>query len=202
MPSFSTKFMNATDVAYLTWHIDTPTAHRTETPKLGHGNWCNRHVNHVTWDTHNTSTTNVHHIANINGNWAYPTSGLITSIPTPAPSMYNYNPNPGINIPTRAQSTTSNASLESHMSQLSRTMLQLTQTKQVMVDHQQQNHQAMVTIQRQKTDAFNTLAAATEQRKYDALFAAILKYDGTNKKTAWYGSAGFLHLPHQQEEIC
>ena len=58
-------------------------------------------------------------------------------------------------------------------------MLQLTQTNQVIADHQQQNHQAMVTVQRQQADAFNTLATATKQRKYDVLFAAVLKYDGT-----------------------
>ena len=51
------------------------------------------------------------------------------------------------NILTTAQSTTSNASLESHMSQLSRTMLQLAQTNQVMADHQQKSS-GMVTMQR------------------------------------------------------
>ena len=51
-----------------------------------------------------------------------------------------------------------------------------------MADHQQQSHQAIVTVQRQQADAFNALATATEQRKYDALFAAIPEYDGTNKE--------------------
>ena len=37
-------------------------------------------------------------------------------------------------------------------------------------------------MQRQQADAFNALATATEQRKYDALFAAVPKYDGTNKE--------------------
>ena len=40
----------------------------------------------------------------------------------------------------------------------------------------------MVDVQKQKTDAFNTLAAATEQRKYDNLFTAIPRYDGSNKE--------------------
>ena len=68
------------------------------------------------------------------------------------------------------------------MSQLSRTMLQLAQTNQVIANHQQQNHQAMVDVQKQQTDAFNALAAAMEQRKYDNLFAAIPRYDGSNKE--------------------
>ena len=107
---------------------------------------------------------------------AYSTAGSAHSIPTSAPGMYGYTSGQG------AQSTSSNSSLESHMSQLSRTMLQLVQTNQVMADHQCQNHQAMVNIQKQQTDAFNTLAAATEQRKYDNLFATIPKFDGTNKE--------------------
>ena len=113
------------------------------------------------------NTTFIHCTAKYGWKSILPYPGLTTSIPTLAPGMYNYNHNPGTNIPTGAQSTTSNASLESHMSQLSRTMLQLAQTNQVMADHQQQNHQAMVTMQRQQADAFNALAAATEQRKYD-----------------------------------
>ena len=40
----------------------------------------------------------------------------------------------------------------------------------------------MVNVQKQQTDAFNALAAATEQRKYDNLFTAIPKFDGTNKE--------------------
>ena len=69
------------------------------------------------------------------------------------------------------------------MSQLSKTMLQLAQTNQVMANHQCQNHQAMIDIQKQQTyQAFNALAAATEQRKYDNLFAVIPKFDGTNKE--------------------
>ena len=77
---------------------------------------------------------------------------------------------------------TSNASLESHMSQLSKTMVQLAQTNQAMTASQQQNQLALVTTQQQQADAFNALAAVTKQRKYDALFAAVPKFDGTNKE--------------------
>ena len=68
------------------------------------------------------------------------------------------------------------------MSQLSRTMLQLAQTNQVIANHQQQNHQAMVDVQKQQTDALNALAAAMEQRKYDNMFVAIPRYDSSNKE--------------------
>ena len=107
---------------------------------------------------------------------AYSTAGSAHSIPTSAPGMYDYTNGGG------TQSTSSNSSLESHMSQLSKTMLQLAQTNQVMANHQCQNHQAMVDVQKQQTEAFNALAAATEQRKYDNLFAMIPKFDGTNKE--------------------
>ena len=107
---------------------------------------------------------------------AYSTAGSAHSIPTSAPGMYDYTSGQG------AQSTSSNSSLESHMSELSRTMLQLVQTNKVMANHQHQSHQAMVNIQKIETDAFNALAAATEQRKYDNLFTAIPKFDGTNKE--------------------
>ena len=40
---------------------------------------------------------------------------------------------------------------------------------------------AAVAVQ-QQADAFNTLATVTEQRKYDALFAAVPKFNGTNKE--------------------
>ena len=123
---------------------------------------------------------------------AYSTAGSAHSIPTSAPGMYGYTSGQG------APSTSLNSSLESHMSQLSRTMIQLAQTNQVMADHQCQNHQAMVNIQKQQTDAFNALAAATEQRKYGILFATIPKFDGTNKEDCaiWLsqgGPASHLH---------
>ena len=107
-------------------------------------------------------------------NQAYSMAGSTHSIPTLAPGMSDYTNVQG------SQSTSSNLLLESHMSQLSRTMLQLAQTNQVIVNHQQQNHQAMVDVQKQQTDAFNALAAAMEQRKYDNLFVAIPRYDGSN----------------------
>ena len=103
-------------------------------------------------------------------------AGSAHSIPTSAPGMFDFNANAG------AHSTTSTASLESHMSQLSRTMIQLAQANQTMANNQQQHHQAWVSAQQQQADAFNALANATEQRKYDALFAAVPKFDGTNKE--------------------
>ena len=109
-------------------------------------------------------------------NQAHSTAGSTHSIPTSAPGMYDFTNVQG------AQSTSSNSLLESNMSQLSRTMLQLAQTNQVIANHQQQNHQAMVDVLRQQTDTFNALAAATEQRKYDNLFATIPRYDGSNKE--------------------
>ena len=39
-----------------------------------------------------------------------------------------------------------------------------------------------MTTQQQQAEAFNALAAATEQRKYDALFTAVPKFNGTNKE--------------------
>ena len=112
----------------------------------------------------------------MNQNQAYSMAGSTHSIPTLAPGMYDYTNVQG------AQSTSSNSSLESHVSQLSRTILQLAQTNQVIANHQQQNHKAMVDVQKQQMDAFNALAAATEQRKYDNLFVAIPRYDGSNKE--------------------
>ena len=45
----------------------------------------------------------------------------------------------------------------------------------------------MVTIQQQQANAFEAPAAATEQQKYNAMFAAVPRYDGTNKEecAAW-----------------
>ena len=67
------------------------------------------------------------------------------------------------------------------MSELSKTVLPLTQNNQVIANTQQQNHA------KQKAEAFGALAAATEEKRYDALFTAIPKYDGTNKEncTIW-----------------
>ena len=73
----------------------------------------------------------------MDGNQSYPILGSTTSEPALAPSMYNFNHNTGTHIPAGVQSITSNASLESRMTQLSKTILKLTQTNQVMADHQQ-----------------------------------------------------------------
>ena len=123
----------------------------------------------------------------MDGNRAYSTAGSTISMPTSAPSIYNYH-HPQA-PPTGAQSTTSNASLETHMSQLSRTMIQLTQANQLTTKTQQENQQAMIDAQKQHVDAFNALVDATQQWKFDALFAAIPKFDGKNKEecTVWMG---------------
>ena len=115
----------------------------------------------------------------MDGNRAYSTAGSTASLPTLAASMYSYH-HPQA-PPTEAQSTKSNALLETHMSQLSRTMIQLTQANQLIANTQHQNQQAMIDTQKQQVDAFNALADATQQQKFDALFAAILKFDGKNK---------------------
>ena len=112
----------------------------------------------------------------MDGNRLFSQTGSTHSIPTLAPGMYEFHPNIG------PQSTTSNASLESHMSQLSKTMVQLTQTNQAMAASQQQNQLSLVTTQQQQADAFNALATTTEQRKYEALFTAVPKFNGTNKE--------------------
>ena len=61
-------------------------------------------------------------------------------------------------------------------------MVQLAQTNQAMAASQQQNQLALMITQQQQAEAFNALAATTEQRKYDALLAAVPKFDGTNKE--------------------
>ena len=63
------------------------------------------------------------------------------------------------------QSTSLNSSLESHMPQLSRTMLQLAQTKQVMANQQCQNHQAMVSVQKQQTEAFKCFSCCNRAKE-------------------------------------
>ena len=86
-------------------------------------------------------------------------AGSTHSIPTSVPGMYDYTNVQG------SQSTSSNLSLESHMSQLSRTMLELAQTNQVIANHQCKNHQGMVDVQKQQMDAFNALAAAMRTKE-------------------------------------
>ena len=90
---------------------------------------------------------------------AYSTAGSAHSIPTSAPSMFDYTNGGG------TQSTSLNSSLESHMSQLSRTMLQLAQTNQVMANHQCQNHQAMVNVQKQQTEALQCFSCCNRAKE-------------------------------------
>ena len=40
----------------------------------------------------------------------------------------------------------------------------------------------MVNVKEQQAKAFGALAAAAQQQKYDAMFAAVPKYDGKNKE--------------------
>ena len=74
------------------------------------------------------------------------------------------------------------ASLESHMTEISKIMLQLAQAHEKIASTQQQNHQTMVTVQQQQANAFKALAATTQQQKYDTMFTAVPRYDGKNKE--------------------
>ena len=76
----------------------------------------------------------------------------------------------------------SGASLEFHMTEISKTMLQLTQAHEKIASTQQQNLQTMVNVQQQQATAFEPLAATTQQWKYDMMFAAVPRYDGKNKE--------------------
>ena len=104
------------------------------------------------------------------------------SIPTSAPGMYRQNNNQGSHTPNGTPSMASGASLKSHMTEISKTMLQLAQAHKRITNTEQQNHQTMVTVQQQQANAFEALAATTQQEKYDAMFAAVPRYDGTNKE--------------------
>ena len=68
--------------------------------------------------------------------------------------MYGSSDNQGSNAPCGALSTALNASLESHMTEISKTMLQLPQAHQEIMNTQQQNHQTMVNVQQQEAEAF------------------------------------------------
>ena len=70
--------------------------------------------------------------------------------------------------------------LLNHMTEISETMLQLAQAHERII--QQQNHQTIVTVQQQQANAFEALAATTQHQKYDAMFAAVPRHDGTNKE--------------------
>ena len=114
--------------------------------------------------------------------WVYSTAGSAHSIPTSAPGMYRHNNNQRSHTSNRAPSTALGASLESHMTEISKTMLQLAQAHKKIASTQQQNHQTMVNVQQQQANDFEALAATTQQQKYDAMFAAVPKYDGKNKE--------------------
>ena len=85
-------------------------------------------------------------------------------------------------MPSRANSTASGASLESPMTEISKTMLQLAQAHEKIANTQQSNHQTMVNVQQQQANAFEALATTTQQQKYDAMFAAVPRYNGKNKE--------------------
>ena len=78
----------------------------------------------------------------------------------------------------------SGTSLESHMTEISKTMLQLAQAHKKIASTQQQNHQTMVNVQQQQTTAFEALAS-------------IPRYDGKNKEECavwlnWISSLALL----------
>ena len=104
------------------------------------------------------------------------------SIPTLAPGMYRQNNNQRSHVPNGAPSMASGASLESHMTEISKTMLQLAQAHERIANTQQNNHQTMVNVQQQQANAFKALAATTQQQKYDAMFTAVPRYNGKNKE--------------------
>ena len=104
---------------------------------------------------------------------AYSTAGSAHLIPTLAPGMYIHNNNQRSHASNGAPSMVSGTSLESHMTEISKTMLQLAQAHEKIASTQQQNHQTMVNVQQQQTTAFGALAAATQQQKYDVMFVTV-----------------------------
>ena len=82
------------------------------------------------------------------------------------------------------------------MTEISKTMLQLAQAHKKIASTQQQNHQTMVNVQQQQATAFEALAAATQQQKYDTMFAAVPRYDGKNKEecAVWLNQISSLAL--------
>ena len=81
-----------------------------------------------------------------------------------------------------APSIVSGTSLESHMTEIRKTLLKLAQAHEKISNTQQQNHQTMVNVQLQQATAFEALAATTQQQQYDTMFAAVPRYDGKNKE--------------------
>ena len=61
-------------------------------------------------------------------------------------------------------------------------MLQLTQAHERIANTQQSNHQTMVNVQQQQANAFEAFVATTQQEMYNAMFAAVPRYDGKNKE--------------------
>ena len=96
--------------------------------------------------------------------------------------MYRQSNNQGSHVPNGAHSLASGASLESHMTEIIKTMLELAQAHKRIANIQQSNHQTMVNVQQQQANAFEALAATTQQQKYDAIFAAVPRYDGKNRE--------------------
>ena len=90
-------------------------------------------------------------------------------------------------MPNEAPSMASGASLESHMTEISKTMLQLAQAHERIANTQQNNHQNMVNVQQQQANAFKALAATTQQQKYDAMFTASPGMMVRTKKSVQYG---------------
>ena len=76
----------------------------------------------------------------------------------------------------------SGASLKSHMTEISKTILQLAQAHERIANTQQSSHQTMVSVQQKQVNAFEALAATTQQQKYDAMFAAVPTYNGEIKE--------------------
>ena len=103
-------------------------------------------------------------------------------IPTSAPGMYRQSNNQESHVPNGAHSMASGASLKLHMTEISKTMLQLAQAHERIADTQQSNHQTMVNVQQQQANTFEASAATTQQQKYDAMFTAVPRYDGKNKE--------------------
>ena len=75
-------------------------------------------------------------------------------------------------------------------------MLQLAQAHEKIASTQQQNHQTMINVQQQQATTFEALAAATQQQKYNAMFAAVPRCDGKNKEecAVWLNQISSLAL--------
>ena len=104
------------------------------------------------------------------------------SIPILTLGMYRQSNNQGSCMLNRAHSTASGAFLESHMTEISKSMLHSVQADERIASTQQSNHQTMVNVQQQQANAFEALAATTQQQKYDAMFTAVPRYNGKNKE--------------------